>query len=86
MWYKGQKIEGHYDYVHKDNDGATVLAVFANIVKTTDSNVTVERFTNFGRHQLPTVVKPLWEFQKDYRLISGIERQKNFTRSRDYER
>ena len=86
MWYKGQKIEGHYDYVHNDNDEATVLAVFANVVEMTDNSVTVERCTNYGRHRLPAVVKPLWEFQNDYRLISKNEKQKNFARSHDYER
>lgn len=85
MWYKGQKIEGHFDYVHKQTGDAAVLTVFANIIEQTEESVTVERYTNYGRHQLPTVVKPLWEFQKDYRLITADEKRRVTERFR-YER
>lgn len=86
MWYKGQKIEGDYDYILKEGDGVNVLDVFANIIKQTEENVTVERFINYGRHQLPTVVIPLCTFEKKYSLIKENEKIKCSTRGYDYER
>lgn len=103
MWFKGQKIEGDFNYILKqdvetgdfsrslkddtmssNNSQQGVLDVFANILEQTEKSVTIERFNNYGRHQLPTVVKPLWEFQKDYRLITTEEKRKT-VRSCDYE-
>lgn len=75
MQYKGHLIEGEFDYVLGQGEGVDILDVFANILEKTEDSVTIERFTNYGRHQLPTVVKPLREFEFEYRRILPQERK-----------
>lgn len=84
MWFKGREIDGNFTYVRKNSQNS-VLTVFANVVEIREDKVVIERFTNYGRHQLPMVVKSTSEFDKDYRLITTKDKYK-IVRSCDYER
>lgn len=76
MWFKGHEIEGTFDYVLVQNFDTGILDVFANILEKTENSVTIERFTNYGRHQLATVIKPLREFEFEYRRIKEEEKHR----------
>lgn len=83
MQYKGHLIEGDFDYVLSQGEDVDILDVFANIINIKGDMVTVERFTNYGRHQLPTVVKPLDEFQREYDFITYKGDLREYTNKSD---